>query len=335
MINQTLKFKTSDDTVINFCSFLINGYALKYIKTMKQFAIILILVMSVQNLRAQQDPQYTQYMYNMNVVNPAYAGSKESLSLTALYRKQWSGLDGAPETITFSAHSPLGNNVGLGLSAIKDELGPISETNVYADFSYTLRLGDQAKLAMGIKAGATFHDVGLIGLELQDPNDPFFSQDISNVYPNVGAGAFFYTDKFYLGVSVPNFFNSVHLDENDLKFGSETQHFFATTGYVFNVNDNLKLKPSVMVKSAFEAPLSFDANLNALIFDRFELGVSYRLDDSFSGLVGFQVTDNLRVGYAYDHVVSDLKVVAPASHEVILTFDIFFNKRVLRSPRFF
>lgn len=304
---------------------------------MKKFSLllILILILGFQDLSAQQDPQYTQYMYNMNVVNPAYAGSKESLSLTALYRKQWSGLDGAPETITFSAHSPIGEKVGLGLSAIKDELGPIKETNVYVDFSYTLQLGDQAKLALGLKAGATFHDVGLTSLELQDPNDPFFSQDISNVYPNIGAGAFFYTDKFYLGVSVPNFLNSVHLDENGLKYGSETQHFFATTGYVFNVSENFKLKPSVMVKTAFEAPLSFDGNLNALFYDRFEIGASYRLDDSFSGLVGFQVTDYIRIGYAYDHIVSDLDVVTSASHEVILTFDLYFSKRVLRSPRFF
>lgn len=304
---------------------------------MKKFSLllILILVLGFQDMSAQQDPQYTQYMYNMNVINPAYAGSKESLSLTALYRKQWSGLDGAPETITFSGHSPIGEKVGLGLSAIKDELGPVKETNVYVDFSYTLQLGGQANLALGLKAGATFHDVGLAGLEVQDDNDPFFSQDINNTYPNIGAGAFFYTDNFYLGVSVPNFLNSVHLDENDLKIGSETQHFFATTGYVFQVNDNFKLKPSVMVKSAFEAPLSFDANLNALFYDKFEIGASYRLDDSFSGLVGFQVTENIRVGYAYDHVVSDLEVVAPASHEVILTFDVFFNKRVLRSPRYF
>ncbi len=304
---------------------------------MKKFSLllILILVLGFQDLSAQQDPQYTQYMYNMNVINPAYAGSKESLSLTALYRKQWSGLDGAPETITFSGHSPIGEKVGLGLSAIKDELGPIKETNVYIDFSYTLQLGGQAKLALGLKAGATFHDVGLTDLDLQDDNDPFFSQDINNTYPNIGAGAFFYTENFYLGVSVPNFLNSVHLDENGLKYGSETQHFFATTGYVFQVNDNFKLKPSVMVKSAFESPLSFDANLNALFFDKFEIGASYRLDDSFSGLVGFQVTDNIRIGYAYDHVVSDLEVVAPASHEVILTFDLFFSKRILRSPRYF
>lgn len=304
---------------------------------MKKISLLLIfiIILGIKDMSAQQDPQYTQYMYNMNVMNPAYAGSKESLSITGLYRTQWSGLDGAPETITFSAHSPITDRMGLGLSAIKDELGPISETNVYIDFSYTLPMGENLKLALGIKAGATFHDVGLTSLELQDPGDPFFSENIDNVYPNVGAGAFLYSDKFYLGLSVPNFLNSLHLDENGLQYGSETQHFFATAGYVFQINDNFKLKPSVMVKSAFETPVSFDGNLNALFFDKFEIGASYRLDDSFSGIVGFQVTDFLRIGYAYDHITSELKGVGSASHEVVLTFDIFFKPRVMHSPRFF
>lgn len=297
--------------------------------------VLLIVGFTAQLASAQQDPQYTQYMYNMNVVNPAYAGNKEALSLTALYRNQWSGFEGAPETITFSGHAPVGDKVGLGLSVIKDELGPISETNAYADFSYTLQLGSSTKIALGLKAGATFHDVGLVDLELQDDNDPFFSQDVNATYPNVGAGAFLYTDNFYLGLSVPNMLKSVHLEENGLKFGSETNHYFATAGYVFQVNDNFKLKPSVMVKSAFDAPTSFDGNLNALFYDKFEIGASYRLDDSFSGLVGFQATPAIRIGYAYDAVTSDIKVVAPASHEVILTFDLIFNKKALRSPRYF
>lgn len=297
--------------------------------------VLLISILCTDLATAQQDPQYTQYMYNMNVVNPAYAGSKESLSLTALYRKQWSGLDGAPTTITFSGHSPVGEKVGLGLSAIKDELGPVKETNVYADFSYTLQVGENLNLALGLKAGVSFHDVGLVDLELQDPNDPFFAENINNTYPNVGAGAFFYGDNFYVGLSVPNFLNSVHLDANGLKIGSETNHYFATAGYVFQVSENFKLKPSVLVKSAFDAPTSFDANLNALFYEKFEIGASYRLDDSFSGLVGFQATPNIRIGYAYDSVVSDLDAVASASHEVILTFDLFFKPKTLRSPRYF
>ncbi|HBR53435.1 MAG TPA: type IX secretion system membrane protein PorP/SprF [Flavobacteriaceae bacterium] len=300
--------------------------------------LLLALISAIfwpHDMEAQQDPQYTQYMYNMNVVNPAYAGSKESLSLTALYRKQWSGLDGAPETFTFSGHSPISDKVGLGLSAVKDELGPISETNVYADFSYTLEVGDNTKLALGIKAGATFHDVGLTSLELQDPGDPFFSQDINNTYPNIGTGAFLYGENFYVGLSVPNLLSSVHLDENGLKYGNETNHYFLTGGYVFQVSENVKLKPSVLAKSAFDAPLSLDGNLNALFYDRFEIGASYRLDDSFSGLVGFQVTEYIRVGYAYDRVISEIEAVASSSHEIILSFDVFFKKRALRSPRYF
>jgi type IX secretion system PorP/SprF family membrane protein len=295
----------------------------------------LLFVLGFYTVSAQQDPQYTQYMYNMSVVNPAYAGSNEGLTITGLYRDQWSKLDGSPTTITFSAHSPVGNNVGLGLSAINQELGPVKETNVYADFAYTLNLGGSSRLALGIKAGATFHDVGLAGLQVQDPGDPFFGENINNVYPNVGAGAFFYTDNFYVGVSVPNMLKSVHLDENGMKFGSEVQHFFATAGYVFQVTDNFKLKPSTLVKASFDSPISFDANLNALFYDRFEIGGSYRFEDSFSGVIGFQVTDFVRIGYAYDHIVSDLNVYTSASHEIILTFDILYKKRVLRSPRFF
>tara|TARA_B110000977_G_scaffold48011_1_gene65248 strand:+ start:479 stop:1393 length:915 start_codon:yes stop_codon:yes gene_type:complete len=297
--------------------------------------VLLLVVLCAEYASAQQDPQYTQYMYNMNVINPAYAGSKEGLSVTALYRNQWSGFDGAPVTFTFSAHSPISDKIGLGLSAIKDELGPVSETNVFADFSYTLQVGASLKLALGLKAGVSFHDVGLVDLALQDPGDPFFSQDINNTYPNIGAGAFLYGDKFYVGLSVPNLLTSVHLDENGIMYGSESNHFFGTAGYVFQVSENFKLKPSVMVKTSFDSPISYDANINALFFEKFELGASYRVDDSFSGLVGFQATPNIRIGYAYDNVTSEIKTVADASHEVILTFDLFFKKRTMRSPRYF
>jgi type IX secretion system PorP/SprF family membrane protein len=284
---------------------------------------------------AQQDPQYTQYMYNMNVVNPAYAGLKENLSVTTLYRKQWSGLEGAPTTFTLSGHAPVGDKVGLGLSAVKDELGPVNETNVFVDFSYTLELGESTKLALGLKAGGTFHDIGLATLDLQDLNDPFFSQDISGATPNVGAGAFLYGDNYYFGLSVPNMLNSVHLDENGMQYGSEVSHYFVTAGYVFQVSDDVKLKPSTLLKSAFGAPLSMDLNLNALFFEKFEVGTSYRTEDSFSGLIGFQVAPYLRIGYAYDHIVSELSAVAPASHEVVITFDLRSNPKTLRSPRYF
>ncbi|MDG1790155.1 MAG: type IX secretion system membrane protein PorP/SprF, partial [Flavobacteriaceae bacterium] len=155
-------------------------------------SILLGILVVFQEVNAQQDPQYTQYMYNLNVINPAYAGSKESLSITALYRSQWVGIADNPETFTFSAHSPIGEKVGLGISAIKDQLGPVSESNIYADFSYTIDLGSALQLAFGIKGGVTLHEVGLSALELQDPNDPFFSEDVQRTYPNIGAGAFLY-----------------------------------------------------------------------------------------------------------------------------------------------
>ncbi len=301
---------------------------------MKKLYLIIVFLLALQ-LNAQQDPQYTQYMYNMNVINPAYAGSRENLSFGLLYRTQWNGLEGAPKTGTFFGHAPVGRNVGLGLSVISDEIGPVKETNAYVDFSYTLPLGGEHKLAFGLKAGATFHDIGLIGLDLIHPNDPFFSENINSTTPNIGAGAFYYSNNYYLAVSVPNFLSSVHLDDDGNKIGSETAHYFVTGGYVFQVSENTKLKPSFLVKSAFDAPTSFDVNLNALFFEKFEIGASYRLEDSFSGLVNFSITPSLRIGYAYDNISSDIKDYASASHEFMLLFDLNLPKKVSRSPRYF
>lgn len=291
---------------------------------------------------SQQDPHYTQYMYNMNVINPAYAGSKENLSFGLLYRKQWVDIEDSPTTATFSGHSPVGKNVGLGLSAINDEIGPVKETNVYADFSYTLQLGGQHRLALGIKGGATFHKVGLfdeIYNNVPDDSDPAFAENVSNTYLNIGAGFFYYTDNYYVAFSVPNMLKSKHLDitqtGQDYQFGSETSHYFLTGGYVFQLSDNVKLKPSFMLKSAFEVSPSIDGSLNALFFEKFEIGATYRLDDSFGGMVNYAITPNLRIGYAYDHIVSDLKVTTPSSHEVMLLFDLNFPKKVSRSPRYF
>lgn len=302
---------------------------------MKNIYIVIIIVLLSFEANAQQDPQYTQYMYNMNVMNPAYAGSKENLSFGLLYRKQWSGFDGAPTTATFFGHAPVGDKVGLGLSVISDEIGPVKETNAYVDFSYTLKLEADHKLSFGLKAGATFHDIGLTNLDLVDPNDVFFSENINSTTPNIGAGVFYHTDNYYLAASVPNLLSSVHLDANGTKLGSESSHYFLTGGYVFQVSENTKLKPSFLVKSSFKTPTSFDLNLNALLYDKLEIGASYRLDDSFSGLVNFAITPSLRIGYAYDNITSEIKAFAPASHEFMLLFDLNLPKRVSRSPRFF
>ncbi|HUH51754.1 MAG TPA: type IX secretion system membrane protein PorP/SprF [Flavobacterium sp.] len=297
----------------------------------------------ISNADAQQDPHYTQYMYNMNVMNPAYAGSKENLAVGLLYRAQWVELEDAPRTATLSVHSPVGKNVGLGLSVVSDKIGPVEENNAYADFSYTLNLGGEHRLAFGIKAGATFHKVGLydqIGNgHVPDANDPAFAENIDNTYLNAGAGLFYYTQNYYLAFSVPNMLKSKHLDitrnGNDYQFGSETQHYFLTGGYVFQLSENTKFKPSFMLKSAFNVPTSVDVSANFMFFEKFEVGASYRLEDSFGGMVNFAVTPTIRIGYAYDHIVSDLNIATPASHEFMLLFDLNFPKKVSVSPRYF
>ncbi|MDG4717030.1 PorP/SprF family type IX secretion system membrane protein [Winogradskyella marincola] len=302
---------------------------------MKKLSILFFAFLFAMQLHAQQDPQYTQYMYNMNVLNPAYAGSTETISIGALYRTQWNSLEGAPETATLSIHSPVGRQVGLGLSIIKDEIGPVSETNAYADFSYTVPLANSHKLAFGIKAGATFHDIGLSNRVVLDQDDPFVT-DINSVTPNIGAGIYFYkTNKYYASLSMPNMMNSVHIDRQGNKIGSEVQHLFATAGYVFDLSENYKLKPHTLVKMSSESPVSFDINANLFMYDFVELGLGYRLQDSFTGMVNFLVTPGLRIGYAYDNIVSDLNIATSGSHEVFISFDIKKYKKVSNSPRFF
>lgn len=311
---------------------------------MKKLYLVALGIMSVFiDANAQQDPHYTQYMYNMNVINPAYAGSKENLAIGLLYRKQWIEIEDAPTTGTLSGHMPVGKNVGLGLSFITDKIGPVEENNLYGDFSYTLNLGDEHRLAFGIKTGLTFHKVGLfsdIGNgNVPDADDPAFSQDVSNTYFNIGSGLFYYTDKYYLAFSVPNMLKSKHLDlrvnDDQVEFGSETSHYFLTGGYVFDLNEKIKFKPFFMLKSAFNVTPSLDVSTNFLFNEKFEIGATYRIDDSFGAMINYAISPNLRIGYAYDHIVSDLKVTTPSSHEIILLFDLNFPRKVSRSPRYF
>jgi type IX secretion system PorP/SprF family membrane protein len=303
----------------------------------KIFLISLLVLLSLTKVKAQQDPQYTQYMYNMNIVNPAYAGSKENISFGLLYRKQWANIEGAPSSFSFSGHGAVGNNVGVGLSFLSDKIGPVSEQNVYGDFSYTLKLGENQTLALGLKAGASFHKVGLRDIQssLPDPNEGIFGQDISDVSLNIGTGAFYYTDKYYVGLSVPNMLKAAHLDYNGREYGSDVSHYFLTGGYVIDLNYDLKFKPSFMLKSALNIKPSLDLSANFLYKEQIELGATYRLQDSFGGMINFVVTPELRIGYAYDRTISDLKVSAPSSHEFILLYDLFSPKKVSRSPRFF
>ena len=303
----------------------------------KIFLTSLLVLFACIDITAQQNPHYTQYMYNMNVVNPAYAGSKESISFGALYRKQWVNIEDAPTSFTFSGHAPAGNNVGLGLSFISDKIGPVTEQNVYGDFSYTLKLNDAHRLAFGLKTGVSFHKVALRDIQssLPDPSEGIFGEDINDASLNLGVGLFYYTDKYYVALSLPNMMKSAHLDYNGREYGSDVSHYFLTAGYVFDLNYDLKFKPSFMLKSAFDVKPSLDLSANFLYMEKVEAGVSYRLEDSFGAMVNFAVTPELRIGYAYDHIISDLKVTSPSSHEFIILYDLFTPKKVSRSPRFF
>jgi type IX secretion system PorP/SprF family membrane protein len=303
----------------------------------KILLVSFLVLISYVEVVAQQNPHYTQYMYNMNVINPAYAGSKDNASFGVLYRKQWVNIEDAPTSFTFSGHTPTTNNVGLGLSFISDKIGPVTEQNVYGDFSYTLKLNDTHRLALGLKAGVSFHKVGLRDIQstLPDPSEGIFGEDINDASLNLGAGAFYYTDKYYVALSIPNMMKSAHLDYNGREYGSDVSHYFLTGGYVFDLNYDLKFKPSFMLKSALNVSPSLDLSANFLYMEKIELGATYRLEDSFGAMVNFAVTPELRIGYAYDHVVSDLKIATSASHEFMILYDLFTPKKASRSPRFF
>ncbi|MNF47489.1 hypothetical protein D3C84_286920 [compost metagenome] len=303
----------------------------------KIFLTSLLVLLALMDVKAQQDPHYTQYMYNMNVINPAYAGSKESISFGLLYRKQWVNIEDAPTTFTFSGHTPVGDNVGAGLSLISDKIGPVTEQNVFGDFSYTLNLGETERLAFGLKTGVSFHKVGLRDIQssLPDPSEGVFGEDINDTSFNLGTGVFYYTDKYYVSLSIPNMIKSAHLDYNGREYGSDVSHYFLTAGYVFDINYELKFKPSFMLKSAFDVSPSLDLSANFLYQEKLELGATYRLEDSFGAMINFAVTPELRIGYAYDYIVSDLNITSSSSHEFIILYDLFVPKKVSRSPRFF
>lgn len=294
--------------------------------------LLLLLVVGIKSY-GQQDPQYTQYMYNMNVLNPAYAGSEGTLNLRFLGRSQWAGVKGAPKTLTASINAPIGKRVGLGFSVIADKVGPVKEQNIYADFSYTLPVGEEANLAFGLKGGMSILNADIAGLRVPQGNsNDFFQENVSKISPNFGAGFFYYTSSFYLGLSVPNVLRTKYLDKDFALV--EEMHGYLTGGFIIDVNEGLKLKPSTLLKVTPGTSLSLDLSLNALISNFLELGVSWRKEDSVSGMLGVQISRSIRLGYAYDHTLSGLGDYSSGSHEVMVLVNIS-NQRPTLSPRFF
>ncbi|HAH23066.1 MAG TPA: hypothetical protein DCL77_04770 [Prolixibacteraceae bacterium] len=287
----------------------------------------------------QQDPMYTQYMENLMAINPAYAGSKDLLSMMAVSRNQWVGMANAPDTKTFAIHSPITNtNMGLGLSFLSDQIWPIKQNGLYMDYSYTLHFSNKRKLALGLKAGVNFYEAGVADLTTNDPNDPVFSSDINHSFlPNLGVGAFYHTDRYYLGLSVPklikNTINKTGFSSG--QFDKEEIHIFFMSGYVFDVNRIVKFKPSVLTRMVSNAPVSFDLNSTFMFYDRLWLGAMYRLGDSFGGLFQLQVTNQMKIGYSYDFPISRLGAYNNGTHEIMVSFDFNLVNGKVRSPRYF
>lgn len=297
---------------------------------------LLLLGLYSEDVSGQQDPQYTQYMYNTMSVNSAYAGQRERLSVTGLYRAQWVGLDGAPRTQTFGIHSPLRNeSIGLGLSIVNDELGPAKETSASGNFSYTIPLNDtDLKLSFGLNAGFHILETDWSKGIIQNPNDALFQNNLSLFSPTIGTGLYMHSRKWYVGLSVPNFLTTNHYDDFRESLATERLHFFLIGGYVFDLNEDFKFKPAFMGKAVSGAPLIADVSGNFWYKEKLTLGMAWRWDDSISGLAGFQISEDIFIGYSYDYTTTALNKYNDGTHEIILRFELQKLKKII-SPRFF
>jgi type IX secretion system PorP/SprF family membrane protein len=284
---------------------------------------------------AQQDAQFTQYMYNTINVNPAYAGSRGVLSIFALHRTQWVGLDGAPVTNTVSINTPInGSKLGLGVSLVNDKIGPTNENAISADLSYFIQTSDTWKLSFGMKATANLFDLDVTRLDPVDASDPSL-QNYSKFSPNIGAGLYLHSDKAYIGFSVPNFLETNRYSDNSVKIFKEKINYYLIAGYVFDINSTLKFKPAVLSKMVEGAPLQVDVSANFLFNNKFMVGAAYRWSASLSAMVGFQITEGMYIGYGYDRETTNLKNYNSGSHEVFLRYELFNNVKKITTPRFF
>ena len=304
--------------------------------TFKKSLYLLFLITIVPiYANGQQLPQLTQYMMNNYAINPAVAGMQDYYQIRTTIRNQWVGIDGAPKTLSFGIHSPLKNDrLGLGLSVVSDEIGPAQEDYVDVNLSYTIPFTESAELSFGLKAG--FHNLSTDWSKgmIFDPSDTAFSQNISLFSPTIGAGLYMHSSKWYLGMSIPNFLVTEHYDDFRNSIASESIHYYFIGGYVFDMKNNIKLKPAFLLKAVPGSPSIADFSLNALFNESFTLGVSNRFDESFSGLVGFQLSQTFFLGYAYDYNTSIGNNYTGGTHEIMLRFELQKVTKIL-SPRFF
>lgn len=303
---------------------------------MRTKILIFALMLTCYSGFAQQDAQYTQYMYNTININPAYAGSRGVMSVFGLHRTQWVGLDGAPTTNTFSLNTPISNsNLGVGFSLVNDRIGPTSDNTISADISYTIPMNEVYKLSFGVKASGNIFNLDTDKLDPAQANDPNLQNFNNEFSPNFGAGVYLHSDKLYLGLSVPNFLQDSKYNDNEVAVFQERMNFYFIGGYVFDVSPSIKFKPAFLTKMVAGSPLQVDASANFLFFDKFMLGGAYRWDAAVSALAGFQVTDGLFIGYSYDMETTNLRRYNSGSHEVFLRFELFNKVSKMVSPRFF
>lgn len=301
-----------------------------------KFTFLGILLLLVNTIYAQQEAQYSQYMYNTISVNPAYAGSRNVLSVLALHRSQWIGLEGAPTTSTFSINTPIPEtNLGLGISAISDRIGPTEQTTVSGDISYTIRLSEKTNLSFGAKGTASFFSFDQYRVTPFQANDPKWKSLSSKMSPNFGVGMYLHSDMYYLGLSIPNLMESNFYNDNEIAINSQSRNYYFIGGYVFDVSNWIKFKPAIVSKIVTGAPVQLDLSGNALFMDKFVLGAAYRVDAALTGLAGFQVNDALFVGYSYDFDTTNLSRYNIGSHEIFIRYEFIFKKDKLVSPRFF
>ncbi|KFF11956.1 PorP/SprF family type IX secretion system membrane protein [Flavobacterium hydatis] len=285
---------------------------------------------------AQQDAQFTQYMYNTININPAYAGSRGALSIFGLYRTQWVGLDGAPETSSFSVNSPINNsNLGLGISLVNDKIGPTNENNLSVDLSYTISTSPNYKLSFGIKVTGNLFNLDVNKLNPANQGDPQF-QNLDNVFkPNIGAGVYLHSDKAYIGLSVPNFIETDRYSDNDIAIYKDRINYYFMAGYVLDLGSEVKFKPAGLFKMVEGAPLQADISASFILIDKFVVGVAYRWSAALSGMVGFQVSSGLYIGYGYDRETTNLTNFNSGSHEIFLRYEFFNKRNSITEPRFF